>query len=114
METNKDLENIISTDNLVGKIHSVIMLADKNLMFRVFPIYIRYSKNDKVIAILYFKGKFVNSGELVLGLNLDKNPKLKELKDAKYMKDSNITYNYSIKNSYEKKTKDILAKLWEE
>ena len=99
METNKDLENIISKNNLVGKIHSAIMLVDKNLMFRVFPIYIRYSKNDKVIAVLFFKGKFVNLGELVLGLNLDKNPKLNELKDAKYMKDSNLTYSYIIKDS---------------
>ena len=76
---NKDLEKIISKNKLVGKIHFAIILVDKNIMFRVFPLYIRYSKNDKVIAILFFSGKFVNSGELVMGLNLDKKPLWKEL-----------------------------------
>lgn len=102
MKENKDLDNIIGKrDNseLIRQIHLAILSLDKRIIFRVFPIYIRYSKNDKVIAVLFLKGKFVNLGELVLGLNLDKNPKLKELKDAKYMKDSNLTYSYIIKNS---------------
>ncbi len=96
---NKDLEKIISKNKLVGKIHFAIILVDKNIMFRVFPLYIRYSKNDKVIAILFFSGKFVNSGELVMGLNLDKKPKLTGFKDAKFMKDSNLTYSYIFKET---------------
>ncbi len=96
---NKNLEKIINKNKLAGEIHSKIISADKNIMFRVFPLYIRYSKNDKVVVVLFLKGKFVDKGKLVLGLNLDKKPEFKGFKDAKYMSDSNLTYSYSFKES---------------
>lgn len=101
MENNKDLENIINKNKLIGKIHPLIILSNKNIMFRIFPLYIRYSSNDKVIAVLFFRGKFTNPCELVLGLNLNKDPKLVGIKNANYMKDSNLTYSYLIKDSIE-------------
>jgi hypothetical protein len=107
MKENKDLDNIIGkrdTAELIRKIHLAILSLDKRIIFRVFPIYIRYSKDDKVIAVLYLKGKylkgkFVNSRKIILGLNLNKKPKLLGFEKIEYVLDINIKYTYIINDS---------------
>lgn len=106
MEKSKETEIIfgkIDNCKIAEKVHSSIISSDKTIDYRIFPIYVRYSREDKVVAILYFKGKFVNPKEVVLGLNLEEKPKLLGFKDAKYMKDSNMTYSYIIKDSIDSK-----------
>lgn len=98
---------------LVSKVHLKILSLDKKIYFKIFPIYIKYYKDDEVIGIVYFKGKFVGLNELILGLNLKSNPKLLELKNAKFMKDPDINYSFFIKSSNisNKTTKKIIELL---
>ena len=98
----ENLKNIPGTRinwEILQKTHHAILSLDKNIKFRIFPIYIQYSKGERLIAVLYYRGKFVNSDEVDLGLNLNHPPKLKELKDASYMKYANINYSCILKNT---------------
>jgi len=115
MEKDKNLESMIcKTDNkeIIEKVHYAIMSSNKKITSRVFPQYIRYSYNDKVIALLYFKGRFTISNELVLGLNIDDKPKIDGIKDAKYMKDNNLKFSIKItEKTYSEKEISNLIKL---
>lgn len=81
------------------KIHKLILYTGGGLSFHVFPLYITYFCGDKVVALLYFRGKFVDADTLVLGLNLESKPS-KDLgfKDDKHMKHPNINYSIIFKN----------------
>ncbi len=107
-----DLESILgkkSNWKILQKVHRAILSNDKEIKFRVFPIYIQYFKDEKIISVLYYKGKFVNSDEIDVGFNLDHPPKLKLFKNAEYMHYPNI--NYSCKLKCSSNTDKFLSKI---
>jgi hypothetical protein len=112
IQTIKDLRDVVSKcDNseIVEKVHFQILSFNKKITFRIFPIYIKYFLEDKVVGIIYFKGKFVNPKKLVLGFNLSTKPKLVGFKNAGFMKDPNITYSIVLDdNTSDKNIKEII------
>ena len=80
------------------KLHKLILSLNKQINFRVFPIYVRYSLGEKNIALIYFKGKFITGGLLDLGLNLDQRPEVKEFIEAVHMHYPGISYSIKLKN----------------
>lgn len=81
----------LNNRKLLLQVHKKILSAGKDVEYRVFPIYIRYTKGDSNIAILYYE----KSNFLDLGLNINKDAINSKFKDAVYMKYPDI--NYSIK-----------------
>lgn len=60
---------------LLQQLHTAILRTNKNIEYRIFPIYVRYDNGDKTIAVLRFKVNFkkiniTEPGELELGLNI--------------------------------------------
>lgn len=110
---NKDLKNIITnkeTLNFISKVHEKIINSDEGITFKIFPLYIKYFLNEKVIASIYYKkGKTLNEGEIDIGLNLKERPEIEGCKDAKYMKDVNI--NFSFLFNSKKYSEDKLSNL---
>jgi len=103
-----DLKNKLGDKwELFKKIHKLILSLNKEVDFRVFPIYIRYSLREKNIALIYFKGKFVANGNLDFGLNLEKYSKVKGFVRAKHMKYPGITHSVKLKK-LEGITSDII------
>lgn len=90
---------IRSNWEILQKTHNAILFLNKNVKFRIFPIYIQYVLDEKLIAILYYKGKFVNSDEIDLGLCLNLPPALKELGNAEHMKYANINYSCILRST---------------
>jgi len=86
-------EQIGKNWKLFYKVHKLIMASSKEIAPRLFPIYVKYSLGDDVLAIIFFKGIYAKGESIDLGLNI-KSKKIPEgLKDAKYMKDRNATYS---------------------
>lgn len=101
-------DNLVQLKKKIGakwamfeKLHKIILSANSNVEYRVFPIYVGYYLGDRNIAILYFRGKFVSNDELDIGLGLDKNPKNSRFIDAKYMHYASVNYSIKIKNAKE-------------
>lgn len=84
-------DDILSKLPILNKVHQKILSLNKNIEFRVFPIYIRYIKNDTIYAILYFKKKEL----LELGLNVDNKPS-NEFVEAKGLGYKEIKYKVLI------------------
>jgi len=78
-------------------LHKLILSLNKKVNFRIFPIYITYHLKDKNIALIYYKGKFVNDGGLDIGLNLKGNPTSNKFIKAEYMHYPGITHSTKIK-----------------
>ena len=72
------LEKTSKKASIVKKLHKNIMSINRGICFYTFPQYVRYSNNDFVFAVVYFRGKFVLSDDLDLGLNLKTKPKPSE------------------------------------
>lgn len=96
---------------IFSKVHNLILASDKKVVFRLFPIYTKYTVDDEVIAIMFFKGAFAKDGSVDLGLNIKSEKSPKGLKDAKYMKDRSATYSILInEEDFEKeKIKNLIA-----
>ena len=47
------------TTNLMDKFHNAIISSNKNIFFRVLPIYVKYFLDDKVIASIYYRNNKV-------------------------------------------------------
>lgn len=84
-------DNILNKLPILNKVHQKILTLNQNIEFRVFPIYIRYIKNDSIFAILYFKNKEL----LELGLNIDNKPS-NDFIEAKGMGYKEIRYKIFI------------------
>lgn len=104
------VNDILSTSGTLRKIHQAVMRCSKDVMPVAFPIYIKYFKNDKVIAILYFKGKFVDLQGFVLGVNTKKQPSF-GFSEASYMKDPSITYGVRLGESVKQPMLNQITKL---
>jgi hypothetical protein len=78
--------------DLFKQVHSKMLSLGVNVYFSVFPIYIRYTIKNKVIAILYFNKK----NFLDLGLNISKNKISEQFVNASYMKYPGISYSIKI------------------
>ena len=95
-------------------LHNFITSLSKKIAFRVFPIYVSYSIEDKVIALIYYKNRNKHSGALDVGLNLKELPKDKGFIDAAYMKQRGITFSTRVftvldAKSIEPEIRDILG-----
>lgn len=102
-KNNNDLKNTLGNRwELFRRLHRLILSLDKGITVHVFPIYIVYCLGEKNIALIYYKGKFVATGGLDVGLNLNKKPKTKRFSKARHMKYPSITYSIKLK-----KLKDI-------
>jgi hypothetical protein len=86
-------EQIGKNWDIFKKVHQTLMSVDKNVYFRVFPIYAKYFLDDEVFAIVFFKGSLVGDNQVDLGLKFNITPALKSLRDAKHMKDSCVNYS---------------------
>ena len=78
----------------VNEIHERILKLDKDINFRVFPIYIRYLKGDDLFALLYFNPKDYNE----LGIATE-NKISDRFQDASWMKYKEIKYSIKITNN---------------
>ncbi len=99
------LNNDKNKQILLQKIHKSL-ISGENIECRIFPIYIRYTRGDDIIALLFYKGKQGNLSEVELGLSL-KNSKIPDgFSNGKNLKYPGI--NFSIKLN---KTKDLSKKI---
>ncbi len=81
---------------ILKETHDTIMSAGSHISFRIFPIYIRYTKWDKIFAIVYFKGKFAPDDTIDVGLSLRNKPAHPDFVTAQYMKSPEITFSIKI------------------
>ena len=81
-----------SNKKLLSEVHKKILSLGRNVNFRVFPIYIRYTKGKNIIAVLYYNKK----NFLDLGLNISKNVIDSKFKKAGYMHYPDINYSIDI------------------
>lgn len=85
-----------------NKLHQFIISGSPDITYRVFPIYVSYFTDDKMVSVIYFRGKALSGIQLDVGFSLKEKPSIAGFIDAGYMQYPGI--NYSIKiNS----TKDI-------
>lgn len=89
------------------KIHDTLITFEKDISFRVFPIYISYCRGTDIFAVLYFRQKFADEDNLTVGLNLKHKPKLDIFKDGSVIKYSGINYFLSF-NSTDNFNEDII------
>lgn len=108
-----DLEKKLG-DKLVifNQLHKFIMSLNPKIQHRLSTVYVRYMLKDDVVAVVYFRGKFVSNCKLDVGFAFREKPKGLGFKDAKYMSYPNI--NYSIKlNTKKDITKNLSKQLSE-
>lgn len=121
---NIDLEDVLGKRHnwkLIKRVHDKIVSRNHDVLFRIFPIYIKYICNDSVIAVLYFKasspqskgsqGITLESDEIDLGLNPKSNDKSLNLRDASYMKDRNINRSIKLKSDSTDKVVEKIVQL---
>lgn len=89
-------EQIGKNWDIFKKVHQILLSVNKKVYFRVFPIYAKYFLDDEVFAVIFFKGNLVNENQVDLGLKFNITPVLKSLRNAQYMKDSNVNYSILI------------------
>jgi len=96
----KELEKKLG-DKLVifNQLHEFIISLNPKINHRLSTVYIRYMLGDNVVAVVYFRGKFVSNCKLDVGFAFKEKPKNSSFKDAKYMNYPNINYSIKIKNS---------------
>lgn len=94
-ELKKKLSNKWST---LEKLHIFILSINPKIEYRIFPIYIRYCLGEKIVALVYFRGKFVSNNQLDVGLSLKEKPKFHGFINAKYMQYPGINYSIKITN----------------
>lgn len=73
MSTDINFQSLVGNKSnwqLLQQLHKALLSTGKDIAYRIFPIYIRYEDGDRTIALLYFKGKHLELGELELGLNI--------------------------------------------
>ena len=99
----------ISKWPVLKKIHQFIMCLDGDVEYRVFPIYIRYNLGDSIIAVFYFKGKFISDGQLIVGFVLKEKPK-RFFVEAEDMKYKGINYYFRV-NAYKEFSESLLKSL---
>lgn len=88
MKFDKKLEKI----EMLTEVHERIIHLGNKIDFRIFPIYIRYAKQDDILAVLYFKNK---NKIIELGINL-KNKPSNEFQGAEEMGYKGINYKVFI------------------
>jgi predicted transport protein len=77
-------------------VHKKIISLNQNIEYRIFPLYVKYVIEDKVLFLIYFKGKFASTGILDLGMNLHDDTTVKGLVPAEYMKDKSINWSTKV------------------
>lgn len=82
--------------DIFKKVHLAVLSAGTDINFRIFPIYVSYFRGEKTIAVVYFRGKFINENTIDVGLNLLKRPTQKGFTSASYMKYPGITYSVQV------------------
>lgn len=87
-------------------LHKFIMSLNSKMRYRVFTIYITYYLEEKVIAVVYFRGKFVSDCELNIGFAFREKPNTAIFDSANYMQYPGINYGIKI-NSREDITGEI-------
>jgi hypothetical protein len=97
---------------IFNKIHNIFLTIDKNVNFRIFPIYIVYSRGENVFGVIFFKGKLIKNENLIVGLKFNSEPNLHYFKEASEIKYAGINYYISIKNN-EDLNKEIITSLKE-
>jgi len=92
-----ELDTLSNKNNfgLVEALHKLLVSLSKDVEFRVFPIYIRYTIGDRIIAVLYFSGKTIESDQVEIGLNTGSTKKPDGFSGGEHMKYPGI--NCSIK-----------------
>lgn len=98
-----------SDRKLLSWVHKKILSAGKNVNFVIFPIYIRYTKGENIIAVLYYNKK----NFLDLGLNVNKSVIDAKFRRATYMKYPGINYSIQVGsvNDLSPKVVNFLKKL---
>lgn len=97
---------------LLQQLHDAIIRANKNIEYRIFPIYVRYDRGDDIVAVLRFKVNFkkinkTEPGELEFGLNIGDTKLPKGFENGESLKYPDI--NCSIKlNTSSRLTKQLL------
>ena len=88
-------------DKLVifNQLHKFIMSLNPKIKHRLSTVYVRYMLEDDVVAVVYFRGKFVSNSQLDVGFAFKEKPKGSIFRDAKYMNYPNINYSIKLKNS---------------
>ena len=86
-------EQIGKNWDIFKKVHQTLLSVDKNVHFRIFPIYAKYFLDDEVFAVVFFKGSLVTDNQVDLGLKFSIIPALKILRNAEYMKDPCVNYS---------------------
>lgn len=84
---------------LFNKLHQFIMSLNTKINSRISTVYVRYMLKDNIVAVVYFRGKFVSNSQLDVGFAFKEKPKGSSFKDAKYMNYPNINYSIKLKNS---------------
>lgn len=91
------------------KLHQFIISLNPKIEHRLSTVYVRYMLRDDIIAVVYFRGKFVSDCKLNVGFAFKEKPKNPVFKDAKYMNYPNISYSVKLKTD-----KDITKNLSKE
>ncbi|MDP3057081.1 MAG: hypothetical protein Q8N37_00985 [bacterium] len=88
------------------KLHQIIMFSSPSIDYRVFPIYVSYFIEDKMVFVIYYRGKTLSGIQLDVGFSLKDKPNMPGFVSASYMQYPGI--NYSIKiNSVKDITKEF-------
>jgi len=92
------------------QIHTIFLALDNKVNYRIFPIYIVYSRGEKVFGVIYFKGKLIKNDNLIVGLKFNAQPDLQFFKEASEIKYAGINYYISLKNN-EDLNKEIITSI---
>jgi hypothetical protein len=100
-----------SSWKLLQQIHKAILSTSKDIEYRIFPIYIRYDDGERNVALLYYKGKHMESGEFDLGLNIGTTRRPKGFDNGEHMKypGINCSIKLSVSSSLTKQLLDAIA-----
>ncbi len=80
------------------ELHLFILSLNPKITYRIFTIYVTYYLGEEIIAIAFFRGKFVLDCQLDVGFALMEKPKISNFTDAKYMKYPGINYSIKLNN----------------
>ena len=97
MEINDLIKKLGPKWPLFEEVHKNILAIDPKITYRVPTIYVGYYLEDEVVAVVFFRGKFVLDCELSVGFSLKKPPEDPNFFNAKFMQYPGI--NYCIKLS---------------
>ena len=104
---NDELEKKLNSRfEIFKKIHEIILSLNPEIKHRLSTVYVRYMLGDKIIAVIYFRGKFVSECRLNGGFSFKEKSTFPDFKDGKFMNYPGINYSLEIKSD-----KDITSKL---